>query len=445
MSSRVFLPLVFFFCFSSASAQKWQWALPTAQNISYIDMTHNVQGDVITLEKDNDRSYYLRLYGADQNLRYSKEFYYPDAYSNCAYEVEPDREGNVYVLSRQTLPDIAPENYRDEYEPEDEEASSAASDYIVLEKFSPELELLQSVRLIRMESSYGVDVSELKVDAKGNIWCCGVTTDERYYFMDQTITPGTGGGAFLVHVPAARYADAWIKNFGSGGTCCTYTVDSYNLAVNADGICVMSGTFTGDLTLNDRVTFQYDTAQQFEGEMFLAAFNENGEMKWTKRMNAPSYDKDIVALANGSFVCAGFYVGATKIGTYRLAARDTGHFLMELAPSNGKIGKVYLNDSCAMENLIAGAGGSLYCTFQKGNSDIVHEVYQFNHQLRPKRLTRFTGNNPVITVVNGQFYCAGEYGWNCAFGDNKPNWLSIGGDSSSWGSFLAKCSLNEKS
>jgi hypothetical protein len=426
-------------------AQKWQWVSPTPQDAEYIDIAACPDGDVVTLYEGSDNGYFLQIHDSSGRERNRTEFYFQNTYGNCLFEADVDREGNVYVISRQTLDEtmISEAPYREESEDEDIDREVIAYSYIVMEKYSADMELISSQRLLKLsDNDYAIDVCEFVIDDAGHFWLSGVTDDSDYDFKEKTIHPGTGGGMFVMRLPSGEMKNAWIRSFAESGSCCTYGADSYHLAVNKDGMCIVSGTFRGDLKLSNGTVLRYVENKTFEGEMFVVAMNDKGDIKWSQQMDAPSYDRDVVALSDGTFVISGFFVEATKLSTYKLPAGKTnGFFLMKLNPANGKIRQVYLNDTSAISHLEAGTNNDFYCTFLRNNSGTVQEVYHFTHKLEAERLTRFTGHKPQVIVMHGELYCAGSYGWNAAFGDRKPNWLYIGGDSSSWGSFLAKCSL----
>lgn len=456
MRQRFLFTFIFAFIALNLSAQKWDWAIGTLKEAHYIDIALNQKGESITLFKDNDRTYHIEVHDSNGAFIREREFHYRDVYENAAYEIETDGAGIIYLLSRQTVADSKVKQqqkfmfdrhfYLAEQEelPEDEEEPSG--NYIVLETFSPELKLLNTLYVLKIgDNGYSIDVCDMAVDAAGNVWFCGASGDEEYYFKEELIKPGTGGGAFVVSVPHDELKPGWIKVFVQAGSCCSYGIESYNIAVNKDGTCVITGAFSSDLELSDGTTFRYVKSGQLDGEMFMIAMDVNGIIKWSKRLGTPSLDKDVVALSNGNFVCAGYFTDAAKIGNQTLeSGKTTGFFLMKIDANNGKYGQVYINDTSSIEQLYAGPKNDLYCTFQRGNSGTIFHVYHFNQKLVPDRLTQLHGWDPLVAIRDGVFVCAGTYGWNCSFGDQKPNRLYIGGASSDYGSFLAHCTLSEK-
>ncbi|HTF02463.1 MAG TPA: hypothetical protein VK826_00495 [Bacteroidia bacterium] len=426
----LFLSICFFS--SALSAQNWSWATRTPEMSDYIDVAVGPHGEAISIYEAYNNAWHLDVHDSSGALIREKEFYYLEPYGNCAFGVGTDATGNIYVVSRQSFEEplernehaLDPEGYDEE---EDEERETTWHLYIVIEKFSPELELLGSLRVLQLThfENYSIEVRDFVVDDAGNCWLGGFTDDNKFSYKEQVINPGPAGCHFVMKVGANMKEPAWINTFiGSGPA----YVLSFHLAVNKKGICVMTGAYAKTMQVGKTILTSQPIKSLLESEMYITAFRADGTIAWVKSLLVPSYDTDVVALSGGDFVCAGAFSDATQLGSVKLpAGKKYGSFVMSIDAKSGKMGKVYVNDTSMIIGLEAGLNNDFYCLFDLSGSSHVHYVFHFDKKMKGERFSYVTVHNPVTASNGGAYYLAGTWSWISRLGD-PPNAKYVKGD-----------------
>lgn len=436
--------LFFFLLFNAAAlrAQQWNWANDVLSGYETIDVAAGLQKQSCVVTCNNIRDYTVTRFDAQGQPQAEHTYYFGQWYGDCVLFVRIDADANIWVLSRQMLDDSAPNDREYMYYSDEETQPERESDfqqYILLEKFTPEFRLLHSQKLIKCAGhEYSVEVNDLEMDAEGNIWFGGNASDA-FFFQEEVYTPGPNGGAFLVHVPSdKKFALPWVNLFVSNSNCCQGSIQSFHLAVNNTGTCVVTGVFENEAEFANGVVFKNAPSGKVFGEMFLAAFDRQGRMSWVKRLGAPSDDKDVIALSDGSFVCSGTFSGATRIGKFAVpGGKDYGNFVMRIDAKNGGFKQFYCQDTSSILHLFPGSNGDFYGMFLKGNSGQDFLFYHFDKKFKPEFRTRMYGIEPFCAASSGTLFVGGMWYWLCVIGQGA-NHFFLGGEMSEQGSVLAR-------
>lgn len=433
-------------------AQQWQWAVNPVRGYEVVDVSVGPQKQSVVITQVPERSYTLTLIDSTGQTQASQEYYFGQWYGDRVLFSQIDAQGNVWVLSRQML-DIHAQRANDAY-PYDaygEEMNQEPlqepeyQQFIILEKYTSDLELTQSYRLIKcFGNEYRLDVDDMEMDAEGNIWLCAEVSDT-FQFQERTYVPGYNGGAFLLCFPGERTGNfPWLNFFVKNNDCCQGSVQSFHLAVNKSGTCVVSGSFTKELTFENGTRFTNGPDGIIMGEMFLAAFSSTGKMMWTKRIGTQSDDKDVIALSDGSFVCSGTFREATTIDKFTVpGGKNYGNFIMRVDEKNGAFRQFYCQDTSSMLHLFPGSNADFYAMFCKGNSSQDYLIYHFDQKLKPEFRTQIYGIDPCVGVCNGTLVVGGMWNWLCAIGP-RPYVFFLGGHQGDEGSVVARWDFEKR-
>jgi hypothetical protein len=428
------------------TAQQWQWAVHPVTGYEVVDVSVGTKKQSVVITTGADRSYVVTLIDSSGISQAAQVYYFGQWYGDRVLFSAIDADGCVWILSRQMLDDKAIlREYQDEegvgYR-EQESGDDAETDfhqYIVLEKFDPELRPISTQKLMRCSGGeYAMDVYDMEMDQQGNIWFCGEVTDT-VQFQERVYVPGVNGGAFLVRVPFNKKSGLpWLSLFVKNSDCCQGSIQSFHLAVNGSGTCVISGSFTKEVEFENGTRFTKGPEGTVFGEMFLAAFSSAGKILWTKRIGAQSDDKDVIALSDGSFVCSGTFNEATKIDRFTVpGGKNYGNFVMRVDAKNGAFKQFYCQDTSSILHLFAGSNGGFYGMFCRGNSSQEFFIYHFDTKLKPELSTEIYGIDPFIGARNGTLVIGGMWNVICSVGKH-PHALFLGGNWSDSGSLVAR-------
>jgi hypothetical protein len=433
---RFLLILFLSFCSETLPAQTWSWATRTPEMREYVDIAVGARGEAVSIYDGHENTYHLEVHDSSGALINEKIFEYLEPYGNCAYGVETDAAGNIYVVSRQSFeePLLRNEHALDPegYEGDEEVPETTWHLYILIEKFSPELELLSTLRVLQLThfANYSVQVRDFVVDDAGNCWLGGLTDDNKFSYKEQVINPGPVGCHFVMKVPAGLKEPEWIQTFIGTGPEYLHT---FHLAVNKKGICVMTACYEKTMLVGKTTLTRARSESLLDGEMYITAFRADGTIAWVKSLQAASYDTDVVALSGGDFICSGYFDKAAQLGPVKLpAGKKTGSFVMRLDAKSGKMGTVYVNDTCVILGLEAGTNNDFYALFDHGGVSHVHYVFHFDKKLQAERFSYVTVHNPVTASNGGAYYLAGTWTWISRLGD-PPNAKYVKGDGSHTG------------
>lgn len=457
MLQRFYFTFFFTVVVSCLSAQKWNWAVETADPSEVIDVTIGIHGESVVISKGYAHDYHLDVYDSLGQPYNEKIWYFDEWLSDKVYAVETDDTGNVYVVSKQML-DIAPpiKVMREWWDQGDghgwvEEETPGEPDYhsfIVLEKYSRKLELITQMKLLKADpmegeggfGEYDLSVGDFYVDAKGNCWLAGKKKmNSRVCWRENLeFTSADKGCHFLMKIGSEMKQADWISVFEGQDA---GDINTMHIAVNKDGICLISGCFAGAMTFGDKLLYGHVPleVQHFaDDEMYLSAVSPFGEILWAQSTGVQSYDEDVVALSGGRFVASGRCVNADYIGSTKLPKSDMNvMFLLEIDPKTGKHGKLYLNDTSAINSLQAGSNNDFYCDFQRGNSSYVLFIYRFDSKMQPELVSRYLASDPVSASRSGCICYSGTWSGTAAFGF-RPYDAYLPGDLSRSAGFLAK-------
>jgi len=459
MIRPVTLTLFFTFFAFCCSAQSWKWAVETPDPSEVIDIAAGTRGESIVLTKGLENEYHLDVYDSSGIRVREKTMLFRDYSSSELYALETDDTGNIYLVSRQVL-DIAPPvivmrewwDQRDGHGLYEDEIPGEPDfhTFIVLEKYSPELELITQMKLLRADAmdegsypEYSVSVRDFYVDGKGACWVAGKKQmNARVCWReDVEITDAGKGCHFLMKIGSALKQPEWVIAFAGGDA---GDINTMHIAVNNVGICMMSGCFYDSIKFGDKLLRAHDVpvnARSGENEMYLTAVSSEGKLLWAQSTGVHSYDEDVVALSGGGFVASGRCMNADHIGETKLAKEQpVAMFLIEIDPNTGKHGKLYFNDTSAINNLEAGRNNDFYCDFQLKNSSDLLFIYHFDSKLKPKLVSRYLGHDSVTCSRNGVIFYSASWSGCAAFGF-RPYEAYLPGDLSYSAGFLAKFTI----
>lgn len=453
--------LILILCFSlvalHVNAQHWQWALSIPYQYKFLDVAAASNDQSVSIFQDGDGAFHLSLNNSLGNTINDQLWYFENWIDDALIAVEVDSIGNIYMLSRQTFNDqpllMRKERSLDESGHEYFEEVEAEIQpepkynmYYILDKFSPKMERITTLRLLKIDTQteFGLSVHDFVTDAKGNCWIAGETTPGNFCWReDAVLSIEERGCHFMMKVGATLKQVDWIQLFQGEGA---GHVTSMHLAVNKDGVCLMSGSYRDAMKFGNIQLYSYvqlvNSTQT--SEMYLTAVSLDGKVLWAQSMGVRSWDYDVVALTGGGFIATGYFYRSSYLGDTKLPQDSmSGYFLMEIDPATGKHGKLFSNDTSAIQNLQAGSANDFYCDFQHGNSSYVRYVYHFDSNLKSGLISRLSGYDCMTSSRAGTIYYYGTWAGYGNFGF-IPYEHTIGGDFSKGDAFFAKFRYADK-
>jgi hypothetical protein len=460
-----------FFCFTgNISAQKWPWVTKTTAS-SYLDMAIGLHGEIFSLYEVNqvdysfEGGYYIGVTDANGNLNDSIE---PVRVTDNiqsgakAFQMEKDKFGNIYVIIRKEISnenlkeqdDTDPSLGDDEETPvEDKPATTEGDDEesipsicIQIEEYSPSLELIKTLKLIKYNQIYSIEINDFVIDNAGNFWLAGSTENEPYFFKDKEITPKDGSD-FVMKIDSTMKNIEWMKSFT--GDASKGSVTSLHLAVNKNGNCILSSSFSNKVEIDQTI---YTNETKGKSKMYLVCLNGNGNVVWSTYMNAYSFDTDVAALSGGDFICAGMFSDSVSKGPLLVPhGKSYGMFVMTIDQKTGKEKNIFVNDTSTIQCLCPGLNNDFYCLFNFHNSAFQYTISHFDKKLQPKRISKLHCNDPCVTLYGNALYgnalyFVGDWTGTGSFGD-KPNSKFLMGDHGPFngsGGFVGKMEIVKK-
>lgn len=422
-------------------AQNWRFASEIRDASEVIDVAIGRDNQVVIISRGLALQYHLCVYDSLGTRIKEKIWDFTSYYSNALFAVETDSVGNIYLVSRRTI-EIEQGNFS--------KTTNTTPDlhtFIILEKYSANLELIIQVRLLKFldGSEYGISIHDFIIDVKGNCWLAGETDSDAFELADAVRQPGKMGGHLLMLVGNNLQKVEWLNLFD--GESAGFN-NSTHIAVNNDGICLMSGVYGGTMRFGTTNLYNASSASDqlqetlfSTGEMYLVAVRESGDILWAQSMKAQSWDADVAALTGGDFVCGGSVYNSLRVGRFQIPNRGGGAtFLMIIDPLSGYQKRITFELS-SVRNIHAGANNDFVCDAQvNGVDNNERKICYCDSNLNITTLSQFTGVAGVSSMRNNSIYYSSIWNGVCSFG-SEPKVLTVGTKSST-GAFLANFQLH---
>ncbi len=431
-------------------AQKWPWVVKNNVGSQYLDVAIGYNGQIATLYKSYEGAVFLEIADTSGNSIDTKCITSEFQNGERAFQMEIDKFGNIYVITRKTIRNqkLFDNEFDDEaghhgsFQVLQDDPYGEYHDYIQLEKYSSTLVLLKTLKLLKLSEIYKTEIADFVIDKNGDFLFAGTTSDEDYFLRDEEIKSKESSD-FIMKLDSSMSTILWMKSFS--GDASRGSITSMHMAVNKFGNVFLSNTFGSVVHIGETT---YNNDSKGKSKIYVLCLSKDGNVLWSNYMGMNSYDTDAAALSSGDFVLAGTFNDVVSKGPLNPPqGKLSGMFVMTLDRNNGRQKKTFMEDTSTIQNLCPGIDNDFYCVFNYQNTSYKYTISHFNDQLIPNRLCAAIVDAPLITLYQNSLYFAGSWGNSAFFGDYPERQVILSADGSvtgDYGGYLTKMIILKK-